>query len=91
MDAYTRLLAAQMHESEGAQSPIEITRIDTPRDRDGVRWTHLRAGLVTVVIQWPRKQTPVVSLIDMGIRTADDIDSVIALFQMAREIIGGGA
>jgi len=98
-EAVRRLMLAEAHdamthENVGAQSPIEIDVTYTPRDRDGIKWAHIRSGGITVLVQSYRKTKktkPVISILDEGIRTPHDIDTIIALLQRAKSIMEGGA
>ena len=83
---YRDLAARQMHESEGTPketTPIKIT-IETSRERQ-TDYTHIRHGLVSVMISRYRDTKPSVTILDMGIRTTHDVDVIIALLQRARD------
>lgn len=82
-----RLMAAEMHEHDGDEPAIQ--RVDTPRDRDGIEGTHLRMNGHTVVIERYHKIDPVITVIDSHLRTSQDLDTLIALLQRAKQIIGG--
>ena len=104
MDAYTRLLAAQMHESEGEQSPIEIKSIENDAGHELIAgrfcadvtfYADVDNGPDSHVYMSKRYIYNGIqyhdSLTESDIRTPQDIDLLIALLQRAKAIMGGGA